>query len=37
LSGADYQILAEAEAERGLSVLPQLRERGEQVAVVIAD
>lgn len=35
--GADYQILAETEAERGLSVLRQLRERGEQVAVVIAD
>ena len=35
--GADYQILAETEAERGLSVLQQLRERGEQVAVVIAD
>jgi len=33
---ADYQILAEAEPEGGLSVLDQLRERDEQVAVIIA-
>ncbi|HUC24796.1 MAG TPA: FAD-dependent oxidoreductase [Streptosporangiaceae bacterium] len=34
--GADYQIVAERQAERGLSVLHQLRERAEQVAVIIA-
>jgi thioredoxin reductase (NADPH) len=34
--GADYQIVAETEPERGLSVLQQLRERDEQVAVIIA-
>jgi thioredoxin reductase (NADPH) len=34
--GADYQILAEAEPEGGLSVLGQLRERDEPVAVIIA-
>jgi thioredoxin reductase (NADPH) len=34
--GADYQIVAETQPERGLSVLEQLRERGEQVAVIIA-
>ena len=33
---ADYRILAEAEPEDGLSVLNQLRERDEQVAVVTA-
>jgi thioredoxin reductase (NADPH) len=34
--GADYQIVAETQPERGLSVLQQLRERDEQVAVIIA-
>jgi thioredoxin reductase (NADPH) len=34
--GADYQIVAETEPERGLSVLQQLRERDEPVAVIIA-
>jgi thioredoxin reductase (NADPH) len=34
--GADYQIVAETQPERGLSVLEQLRERDEQVAVIIA-
>jgi thioredoxin reductase (NADPH) len=34
--GADYQIVADTEPEDGLSVLDQLRERGEQVAVIIA-
>jgi thioredoxin reductase (NADPH) len=33
---ADYQIVAEAQSEGGLSVLNQLRERDEQVAVIIA-
>ncbi len=35
--GADYQIIAESSPERGLSVLEWLRDRDEQVAVVIAD
>jgi len=34
--GADYQIVAEAQPEGGLSVLGKLRERGEQVAIIIA-
>lgn len=34
--GADYQIVAETQPEGGLSVLNQLRERDEQVAVIIA-
>jgi len=34
--GADYQVVAETEPERGLSVLQQLRERDQQVAVIIA-
>ena len=34
---ADYQIITECSPERGLSVLKLLRERGRQVAVVIAD
>ncbi|HUB40454.1 MAG TPA: FAD-dependent oxidoreductase [Streptosporangiaceae bacterium] len=34
--GADYQIVAETEPERGMSVLSRLRERDEQVAVIIA-
>jgi thioredoxin reductase (NADPH) len=34
--GADYQIVAETQPERGLSVLQQLREHDKQVAVVIA-
>jgi thioredoxin reductase (NADPH) len=34
--GADYQILAETQPERGLSLLEQLQERDEQVAVIIA-
>ncbi len=34
--GADYQIVAETQPEGGLSALHQLRERQEQVAVVIA-
>ncbi len=34
--GADYQIVAETQPERGLSFLQQLRERDEQVAVIIA-
>jgi thioredoxin reductase (NADPH) len=34
--GADYQIVAEPEPERGLSVLNRMRERDEQVAVIIA-
>jgi thioredoxin reductase (NADPH) len=34
---ADYRIVAETQAERGLSVLQQLRERDEQVAVIIAE
>ena len=34
--GSDYQIVAETEPERALSVLQQLRERDEQVAVIIA-
>jgi thioredoxin reductase (NADPH) len=33
---ADYQIVAETQPERGLSFLQQLRERDEQVAVIIA-
>ena len=35
--GREYQIVAEAQPERGLAVLQQLRERDEQVAVIIAD
>jgi thioredoxin reductase (NADPH) len=35
--GADYQIIAESSPEAGLSVLARLRDRGGQVAVVIAD
>jgi thioredoxin reductase (NADPH) len=35
--GADYRIIAESSPERGLSVLERLRDRDEQVAVVIAD
>ena len=34
--GADYQIVAETQPQDGLSVLNQLRERDEQVAVIIA-
>jgi hypothetical protein len=34
--GADYQIVAETQSERGLSVLQQLRERDKPVAVIIA-
>jgi len=34
--GADYEIVAETQPEHGLSVLQQLRERDEQVAVIIA-
>ncbi|HXB46515.1 MAG TPA: FAD-dependent oxidoreductase [Streptosporangiaceae bacterium] len=34
--GADYQIVAETQPERGLSVLQQLRERDKPVAVIIA-
>jgi thioredoxin reductase (NADPH) len=34
--GADYRIVAEAQPEGGLSVLNQLRERDEQVAIIIA-
>jgi thioredoxin reductase (NADPH) len=34
--GADYQIIAETQPERGLSVLEQLRDRDAQVAVIIA-
>src|SRR5215813_6170119 len=34
---ADYQIIAESSPERGLSVLQRLRDRGDHVAVVIAD
>ncbi len=33
---ADYRIVAETQPEGGLSVLAQLRDRGERVAVVIA-
>jgi thioredoxin reductase (NADPH) len=33
---ADYQIIAETQPERGLSVLEQLRDRDTQVAVIIA-
>jgi thioredoxin reductase (NADPH) len=35
--GREYQIVAEAQPERGLSVLQELRERDEQLAVIIAD
>jgi CheY-like chemotaxis protein len=35
--GADYKIIAESSPERGLAVLARLRDREEQVAVVIAD
>jgi thioredoxin reductase (NADPH) len=35
--GADYKIIAERSPERGLAVLARLRDREEQVAVVIAD
>jgi thioredoxin reductase (NADPH) len=35
--GADYQIIAAGSPEQGLSALERLRERGEQVAVMIAD
>ena len=35
--GADYRIIAESLPERGLSILERLRDRDEQVAVVIAD
>ena len=34
--GADYQIVAEAQPEGGLSVLNQMHERGQQVAIIIA-
>jgi thioredoxin reductase (NADPH) len=34
--GADYQIVAETQPERGMSVLSQLRQRDQQVAVIIA-
>jgi thioredoxin reductase (NADPH) len=35
--GADHQIIAETSPERGPSALQRLRERGGQVAVMIAD
>ncbi len=35
--GADYQIITEGSPEAGLSVLARLRDRGGQVALVIAD